>query len=383
MTEYNKPVNLWNGSSNFQPGQTPSGFYDSDPAFQEDIDKVARYCAIRLGYPLMDVELQSGSFYTCFEDAVTTYGNEVFQYKVRENYLSFEGSSSSGSINDTLIEPSLHRIIAVSEQYGTEAGVGGKVELYQGSIEIGPGQQVYDLDDWAQQEGIEGGIEIRRVFYQSPPAILRYFDPYAGTGTGVQSLMDAFGFGSFSPGVNFLLMPASFDLLKIQAIEFNDQIRKSAYTFELVNNKLRIFPIPLEKKELFFQYFKLKEKTGAVRNTGPGIITNVSEVPYKNPEYSKINSIGRQWIRQYTLALAKEMLAYIRGKYQIPIPDSETTLNQADLLTDSREEQRRLLEQLRDTLDQTSRHSQLEKRSNENRYIKDTLSEIPMTIYIG
>lgn len=375
---------IWNGQSTFTTGSTPLGFYDNDAQFQQEADRVAQYCATRLGYPLMDVELQSGSFYAAFEDAVTTYGNEVFQYKVRENYISVEGSPSSESYNSALIEPSLHRIMGISDNYGTEAGVGGKVDLKQGQLSLLKDQQVYDLNEWAEENSISGGIEVRRIFYEAPPAILRYFDPYAGTGTGVQSLMDAFGFGSFSPGVNFLLMPTSFDVAKIQAIEFNDQVRKSAYSFELVNNKLRIFPVPTENKVLFFNYFEIAEKQGIIRNTGPDIITNVSEVPYENPDYSKINSIGRQWIRKYTLAVAKEMLGYVRGKYQtVPVPGAETTLNQADLLADARSEQIALIENLRETLDQTSRQSQLERRSNESKFINDTLKDIPYRIYVG
>jgi hypothetical protein len=332
----------------------------------------------------MDVELQSGSFYAAFEDAVTTYGNEVFQYKVRENYISVEGSPSLDSFNSALIEPSLDRIMGISDNYGTEAGVGGKVDLKQGQLMLNKDQQLYDLNEWAEENNIYDGIEVRRIFYEAPPAILRYFDPYAGTGTGVQSLMDAFGFGSFSPGVNFLLMPTSFDVAKIQAIEFNDQVRKSAYSFELINNKLRIFPVPTENKVLFFNYFEIAEKQGIIRNTGPDIITNVSEVPYENPDYSKINSIGRQWIRKYTLAVAKEMLGYVRGKYQtVPVPGAETTLNQADLLADARSEQIALIENLRETLDQTSRQSQLERRSNESKFINDTLKDIPYRIYVG
>jgi hypothetical protein len=246
-------------------------------------------------------------------------------------------------------------------------------------------QQNYDLDAWAAAEGIDGGIEIRRIFYQPPPAILRYFDPYAGTGTGIQSLMDAFDFGSFSPGINFLLMPASYDVLKVQAIEFNDQIRRSAYSFELVNNQLKIFPVPKTDGELYFEYFKVSEKNVPILNTGnTSLITNVGEVPYDNPTYSQINSVGRQWIYRYTLALAKELLGYVRGKYtSLPIPGSEATLNHADLLADGRTEKEALLTQLREMLDQTSRSAQLERRKNENEYLQETLRSVPLTIYVG
>ena len=377
-------ISIWNGSSTFSAGKTPFGFYDSDSTFQVDADKVAHFCATRLGYPLMDVELQSGSFYACFEEAVTTYGNEVFQYKVRENYLSLEGASTGSSLNNKLIEPTLNRVIQISKNYGTEAEVGGYVTKHTGSIDVSVNQQKYDLTGWAQEEGITGGIEIRKVYYEAPPAILRYFDPYAGTGTGVQSMMDAFDFGSFSPGVNFLLMPASYDLLKIQAIEFNDQIRRSAYSFELVNNQLTLFPIPRRAGKIWFEYYKLDSKSVVNPNSGDNLITNVGEVPYANPNYTHINSVGRQWIYRYTLVLAKELLAYIRGKYQtVPVPGSEATLNQSDLLTDSRAEKIELLTSLREMLDQTSRQAQLERRANEGENLNKTLKEVPMVIYVG
>tara|TARA_Y100001972_G_scaffold57479_1_gene70622 strand:- start:2954 stop:4096 length:1143 start_codon:yes stop_codon:yes gene_type:complete len=377
-------VSIWAGSSTFGSGQTPFGFYDSDTDFQADADKVAKFCAQRLGYPLMDVELQSGSFYACFEEAVTTYGNEVFQYKIRENYLNLEGASTGSTVNNQLIEPNIDRFVTIAKNYGTEAVVGGNVTRYTGSLPLTASVQNYDLDAWATAEGITGGIEIRRIFYEAPPAIVRYFDPYAGTGAGVQSLMDTFGFGQFSPGVNFLLMPASYDVLKMQAIEFNDQIRKSTFSFELVNNKLKIFPVPSASGSLIFHYYKKSDKSAINFNNATNLITTVSEVPYSNPTYAHINSVGRQWIFKYALALAKELLGYIRGKYQtVPVPGAEATLNQADLLADARTEKEALITNLREMLNETSRGQQMEAQANEADFLRQTLSQVPMTIHIG
>jgi len=378
-------VTIWNGSATFTSGSsTPFGFYDNDTEFQTDAIKVAKFCGTRLGFPLMDVELQDGNFFACFEEAVTTYGNEVFQYKIRENYLSLEGSSTGSSANNKLVNPTLDRVVNISKNYGTEAEVGGYVTRYTGSLALTQSIQDYNLDEWATNKGISGSIEVRRVFYEAPPAILRYFDPYAGTGTGIQSLMDAFDFGSYSPGVNFLLMPASFDMLKVQAIEFNDQIRRSTYTFEVVNNRLKIFPIPKENVNLRFEYYKVDDKKAASLLDSSDLITNVAEVPYSNPTYAYINSVGRQWVFRYTLALAKELLAYIRGKYQVvPVPGAEATLNQADLLADARTEKETLLTELKEMLDQTSRQAQLERKANEGENLMKTLGNVPMTIYIG
>ena len=377
-------VTIWDGSATFTTGSTPFGFYDTDTSFQADAEKVAKFCGTRLGFPLMDVELQDGSFFACFEEAVTTYGNEVFQYKIRENYLNVEGISTGSSFNNKLIDSSLQRIIEISKNYGTEAEVGGYTTRYTGSLNTTKNVQEYDMDQWALDAGITGSIEVRKIFYEAPPAILRYFDPYAGTGTGVQSLMDAFDFGSYSPGVNFLLMPASYDILKVQAIEFNDQIRRSAYSFELVNNRLKLFPVPKRATKIRFEYYKINDKRSASHTADTNLITNVGEVPYNNPVYSQINSVGRQWIFRYTLALAKELLAYVRGKYQtVPVPGSEATLNQADLLADSRTEKDQLMTELKEMLEQTSRQAQLERKANESENLRKTLTDVPYTIYIG
>ena len=377
-------IQTWDGTATFSAGMTPFGFYDSDSEFQTDAIKVSKFCGSRLGFPLMDVELQSGSFFACFEEAITTYGNEVFQYKIRENYLNLEGSSTGSSMNNQLTDPTLNRIIQISQHYGTEAGVGGNVNKYSGSLQITASKQEYDIDQWASDKGITGSVEVRRVFYEAPPTIQRYFDPYAGTGTGIQSLMSSFGFGQMSPGINFMMMPVSYDVQLLQAIEFNDQIRKSHYSFELVNNKLKIFPTPTSSGSLWFEYYKNDDKSAINYDNSTNFITNVGEVPYDNPTYSHINSVGRQWIFRYTLALAKELLAYIRGKYQVvPVPGSEATLNQADLLADARTEKEALMTSLREMLDQTSRGAQLEAQAKEAEDVQNTLKSIPMTIYVG
>jgi hypothetical protein len=377
-------IPVWPGSSTFTVGSTPFGFYDNDLSFQSEADKVSNWCAKRLGYPLINIELQDLNFYTAFEEAITVYGNEVYQYKIRENYFSMEGNLNTTNFNNQLITPSLGSTIRISETYASEAGVGGTVTYHTASFVMNQGIQDYDLKAiLSSSYGITAPVEIKRVFYQEPPAIVRYFDPYAGTGTGIQSLLETFGFGQFSPGINFLLMPIYFDVMKIQAIELNDQIRKSAYSFDLINNNLRVFPIPITTTLMFFQYILTDDRNSVAQDTRTNLITNISNVPYVNPVFGQINSIGRQWIYQYTLALCKEMLAYIRGKYQtVPIPGAEVTLNQSDLLTDARDEKAKLLEQLRANLDMSSRKTQLENQSLESDFIQKTLNNSPISIYI-
>ena len=380
-------IPIWSGSSTFTPGETPFGFYDNDLQFQVDIDKFAVFASRRLGYPIVEIELQDLNFYAAFEEAITTYGNEIYAYQVAENLLTLQGApTTTAPGNNELVQENLSNVILLSNQYGTEAGVGGTVSWYTGSLTLTPGVQNYDMKSWATSQNIQGGIEIKRIFYENTPAITRYFDPYAGAGAGMMSMMDSMGFGGYSPAMNFMLMPLSYDMQKFQMIEFNDQIRKSQYSFELVNNMLRIFPIPNGGVDtLRFEYILLSDRNQPyVERNGQSIITNASNVPYTNPTYTTINSIGRQWVFEYGLAIVKEILGYVRGKYStIPIPGSEVTLNQGDLISAATTEKQALIERLRAYLDTTSRKVLLENKSLEAEFQNKTIAQVPMTIFIG
>lgn len=382
-------IPIYPGSSSFQPGDTPFGFYDNDVEFQIDADKFTTFSARRLGYPIVDVELQDLNFYAAFEEAVTVYGNEIYAYKIRENYLTLEGADNTIDIKNVIVTPNLGRIIAISEQYGVEAGTGGNVDWHTGSIALTASVQDYNLEEWAK-ENIphyrNHDIEIMRVFYEAPPAILRYFDPYVGSGMGTMDMMDSFGWGGYSPaGVDFMLMPINYDLQVIQQIEFNDMIRRANYSFEMHNNHLRIFPIPDgTPTAMKFEYILNSERSSASFEDSTGRINQVSGVPYTNPDYDKINSVGRSWIFEYALALCKEMLGYVRGKYQtVPIPGDTVTLNQNDLITAATSEKERLIDRLRAYLDETSREKLLERRATEGDFLEKELAKVPFPIYIG
>ena len=377
---------IWTGNSTFGTGSTPFGFYDGDNDFAADADKVAQFCASRLGYPTVDVEMGSGSFYACFEEAVTTYGNELYPYQIRNNFINLEAANTGSELNNKVINPNLGNVIRLAENYGSEAGSGGTVTWYSGSIPLTASVQEYDLNAWKDTQGITGSIEVKQVFYQNTPAIVRYFDPYAGTGYGSQQLMDVFGFGNYSPAINFLLMPVYYDVSVIQAIELNDQIRKSAFTFELVNNNLRVFPIPNGQGQLFIQYIKVDERNAPTSPafSGSNMVTDISNVPYENPTYAYVNAPGRYWIFEYTLALAKELLGYVRGKYsQVPVPGAEVTLNQADLIAAANAEKSALIEKLRIDLDENSRKMQLQRKAEEADAMKTTLEQVPLPIFIA
>ena len=386
-------IPVYAGSSSFFPGDTAFGFYDYQYDFQTDADAVVTFVTRRLGWPIEVVELQPIQIYTAFEEAVTVYGNEVYQFQIRENMLSMEGNpTGSGPFNQLLMTPSLGGMIRIANDYGEEAGVGGNVTWYSGAVRMNALTQSYDLNLWAQQSAsLAPGdyIEVKRIFFEAPPAALRYFDPYVGIGYSYEGLLNSFGFGAYSPAITFLLMPLFFDLQRIQAIELNDQIRKAAFSFEIINNQLKIFPVPLVNYNLWIQYVKGSERDSVVGGKSAGgvpqtnLITNPSNVPYINPNYNYINSIGRMWVYQYTLALCREILGYVRGKYStVPIPGSEVTLNQQDLLTDARQTKEALLLQLRETLTATGRQTQLEKQAANAENLNKTLSNVPMGLYV-
>ncbi len=379
---------IWPGSGSAVSGNTPFGLYDNDSTFQTDGPKFATWAARRLGYPIMAIELQDSQFYTCFEEAITEYSAQVNQFNIRENLLSLRGQATGSNVTHKRVTPNLADAIRISEQYGTEAGVGGTIDFKSGSIQIRSGSQVYDLNKLYADVSESGeAIEVRRVYYEAPPAVHKYFDPYAGTGAGSYNMLDGFGWGNMTPAVQFMMMPIYADLLRMQAIEFNDQIRKSAHTFELKNNKIRIFPNPTTDYELWFEYIKKSDRDNPIQVQYSGsanVVSDYSNVPYDNMEYQFINDVGKQWIRKYGLALTKELLGMIRSKYgSIPVPNAETTLDGDTLRTEAQTEKEFLVTQLRENLEASSRKVMMEADSEESTRLQEKLNKVPLPIYIG
>ena len=384
---------IWAGSSSFASGQTPFGFYDADTEFSgsstNSVDRFADWAARRLGFPIMSVELQSGSFYACYEEAVTEYSAQVNQFNIKDNLLTLQGrpTGSSNNLTHKRITPTMGRTVFLSKQYGTEAGVGGEVDWKKGSISVTSGTQEYDLNTLFADVSASGAIEVRRVYYEATPAMQRFFDPYATTGYGTINLVEGFGFGNYSPAVSFTLMPIFEDLLRVQAIEMNDSIRKSAYTFTLINNKLRVFPDPDEDRTLYFDYVEVSDRDDPLFTEYSGsanVISDYSNVPYNNMEYKYINDVGKQWIRKYGLALSKELLGIIRSKYgTIPIPNADTTLDGETLRSEAQAEKEGLITELREMLEGTSRKALLEADKDEAEFLQEKLQKIPYPIYVG
>jgi len=487
-------IPIYDGCPIWDPKAVPFGFYNDQTEFQVDAVKVAKFCAARLGYPLVDVELQSGSFFTAFEEAITIYGNELYAYTIRDNQLSLEGATTGSNLNQALITPSFEPIVRLTEQYGAEAGSGGNVPYYSGSFELTSSIQDYSFTQFLSGSSLTGseynlGLEVKRVFYQEPvPASARLLSPYGGFGFGGAMAAGITGLGGFGGGMGFLMMPLNYDMQVIQSIEMNEMVRRSDYSFEIKNDKLRVFPIPgaygatglssdliigddlplttvtttsatleaslpllavsgsgatgivksdgvnitevevsnigsgyvvgdvitISQSDLltagftdisgdivitlalsnisqvaaagrvWFEYILRNERVETSIQQMPTQVTNVSNSPYTNPNYDYINSVGRQWIFEYTLALAKEMLGYVRGKYSsIPIPNAEVNLNQGDLLSAATAEKTALIERLRAYFDETSRQSLLARRAEEAESKMTELQQVPYTIYIA
>jgi hypothetical protein len=196
----------------------------------------------------------------------------------------------------------------------------------------------------------------------------------------------SYGLGYGTTG--YLLVPTSLTIQTAQAIEMQNTVVGSNYTFEIINNKLRIFPVPDYGNVyayLSFQYIKVDDRINdSIQQTDGNKVTNESNASYSNPVYTQINSIGRQWIFEYTLALSKEMLGYVRGKYStLPIPGSEVTLNQADLISAATSERTALIDRLRTYFDTTSRKTLLANKAEEAQSQMTILNDVPMTIFIG
>ena len=378
---------IWAGSSSFSSGDTPWGLYDSDSDFTSDVDKFADWCARRLGYPIMSVELQSGSFYACFEESTTEYSAQVNQFNIKDNLLHLTGQATGSNVTHKRVTPTMGSSVFISRQYGTEASVGGNVDIKKGSISVTSGTQEYDLNSLFVDGSGSGSIEVKRVYYEGTPAMQRFFDPYATTGYGTINMVEGFGFGNSSPAVSFTLMPIFEDLLRVQAIELNDSIRKSAYTFTLVNNKLRIFPNPTSDSTIYFDYVNTSDRDNPLFTEYSGsvdVVSDYSNVPYDNMEYQFINDVGKQWIRKYGLALTKELLGIIRSKYaSLPIPGAETTLDGDALRSEAAAEKEALVTQLREMLDQMSRKALLEADKDEAEFLNEKLNKVPIPIFIG
>lgn len=378
----------WPGSGSAVSGSTPFGFYDNDSIFTAECYKGTIWAATRLGYPIVDIEMIDINFYACFEEAVNEYGAQVNQFNIKNNILNVLGQDRSSDVSGLALQSApVPYLVQLAKSYGSEIGVGGYTNQKSASVQLTVGQQTYNLQSLVGNT-VESGsrIEIRSILHGPSPAFARIYDPFSMTGMSYSNVLNEMGFAGYSPATQFLMTPIFEDLLRGQAIEFNDLVRKSAYSFEIVNNVLKVFPIPTTPFNAWITYVVEKDKYGANFFSGSAYsqVSDYSNVPYQNIQYYTINSVGRQWIRKYFIAICKELLGAIRQKYStVPIPNGEVTLDGAELRAEAASEKESLITQLREMLESTTLTAQMEAQAGKSDQLQDALRKVPMLIYIG
>ena len=392
----------WSGSisgSFISGSSTPFGLYDSDVDFRLDAPKTATWVARRLGYPIVNIELDNEQIWACFEEATSEYSAQVNQFNIRNNIDILRGQPKTkyNNLSQTLVDGSfLPTAVRMSQQYGTLAGVGGSTSIKKAYVDLTASVQIYDLlesaidvtsgDSFSTMFTGSSTIDVTKVYHEAIPAITRFFDPYSVGAQGTLNLISELGFGNYSPAAQFLMMPLYEDVLRMQQIEFNDHIRKSHHTFNIVDNKLEIFPIPTETgmSRVYFEYMSRDEFEHDSQTIQADSLSDYSDVPYDFIQYSNINDVGKQWIRKYTLALSKELLGAIREKYSsVPIPDGELQLDGAALRAEAQVEKDMLIEQLRENLNEMSRKNVMENKAHESTHHQEMLRKVPLKLYVG
>jgi hypothetical protein len=392
----------WSGSvsgSFISGSSTPFGIYDSDTEFRIDAPKTATWVAKRLGWPIVNIELDNDQIFTCFEESVSEYSAQINQFNLRNNLDILRGQPKGrvANFSQTLVDGSfLPTAVRMAQQYGTLAGVGGSTSIKKAYVTLTSSVQIYDIMEGATdvESGLSFGaifsgsstIDVTRVYHEAVPAITRFFDPYSVGAQGTLNLMSELGFGNYSPAAQFLMMPLYEDVLRMQHIEFNDHIRKSAHSFNIVDNKLEIFPVPSinHPERIYFEYISRDEFEHDSQTIQADSLSDYSDIPYDFIQYSNINDVGKQWIRKYTLALSKELLGAIREKYSsIPIPDAEISLDGAALRAEAQVEKDMLITQLRENLDEMSRKNVMENKAHESTHHQEMLRKVPLRLYVG
>ena len=383
-------------------GDTPYGIYDNDLSFASESIDVCKWVAKRLGHPVMQLEFNSSSIFAMFEEATSEYSLHINNYNMKnwmwesygsDNKLSGSGYSTGtdnkmGTGSLSVVHPHMGTTFMLSDQYGESIGAMGNVTMHTGSIIITGSKQTYNLESESKIKSSHSGerLEIQEVFNYGPSSITRFYDPFTGN-YDQRNMLDNFGLGNVSPAVSFILRPISHDITRAQAIETNDKIRKSAYSFELINNELRIFPIPEDDDagdKIYFKYFVKTDRQSTTRTFTNNKVTDPSNVPYKFITYSEINAAGRQWIRKFTLALAKELLGIIRSKYaSLPLPNGEVAMDGEALKSEGREEKTQLLEELKEFLNSVSLTEKSRQEQEQAEAAQQVLNKAPLPIYLG
>lgn len=381
----------------------PFGIYASSPSFLSGAVDQVSFTYRKLGGNILDIELHTSNIYAAYEEATLEYSYIVNIHQAKNSLSDLLGAATAsfdqdGNITNALSSSHVNLAFPrfsfaygkqVGDGIGGDVGAGGSLTEHSASFDRIVGQQDYDLQDVvANNVNFSGSvgnkkIRITKVFFQTPQAAWRFYGYYGGLNV-VGNLTT---YGQYADDSTFQLIPVWQN--KLQAMHYKDTmyVRNSHYSYELINNKLRIFPTPWEYSPRKF-WFKFTLDTepweeDAEKEGGIHGINNMNTLPFDNVPYESINAIGKQWIRRYALALSKEMLGQIRGKIKsIPIPGNDITLNADELLGQAQEEKTQLRDELKTILDEMTyaKLSEIDSMKLEN--VEKSFSKYPLPIYV-
>ena len=366
---------------------TPFGIFDGDDIFPGDADKMVIFVKRKLGDDILSVELTKKQIFANFEEASLEYSSILNQYQAKSqlvNYLGFPtGSIMSGS-EERYPRDNLEYLARFAEPYAMEAGIGGSYNTMSGSIQLESGQQDYDLyTDLKSSAGsalfdnTRGKIKVVEVFHYNPQAAYRFFD----TTSAINYLNNEFSFESFTPETIFYVLPVFEDILRAGQLDLSNRVRRSNYSYEISGTKIRIFPTPTSgTKNLWIKIRQYPDPNSpSYRDETNYGVSNMGNLPFGNIEYKKVNSIGKQWIRQYCVAISTEQLGYIRSKFgNIPVPGAEVTLNGSDLITNGRADRDALKEKLKEMLETMTYDKLIEMQSTRAENMNKQLRYVPV-----
>ena len=363
---------------------TPFGIYDSETDFISDADNIVTFVKRKLGDDILSVELTKKQIWGNFEEATLEYSSIINQYQAKSqlvNFLGYTTGSMSGS-EEKYIRENLEFLTRFAEPYAMEAGIGGSYNSFSGSINLEVGRQDYNL--YTELSGSSGGLfddtkgklKIEEVFHYNPQAAYRFFD----TTSAINYLNNEFSFESFTPETVFYILPVYEDILRGGQLDLSNRVRRSNFSYKITGTNFRVFPIPTKAQKLFFRVRQYPDPTSpSYRDDTIHGVSNMSNLPFGNVKYNRVNSIGRQWIRSYTLAISMEQLGYIRGKFgSIPVPNSDVTLNSSDMINNGRTDRDALKEKLREILDSMTYDKLMEVQSARSEQIQKQLKYIPI-----
>jgi len=366
---------------------TPFGIYDNETDFQSDADNMVTFVKRKMGDDILSVELTSRQIFSNFEEAVLEYSSIVNQYQAKSqlvNYLGFPtGSIMSGS-EETFPRDNLEYLARFAEPYAMEAGIGGSYNFASGSITLEHLRQDYDIYTELKNEAgdpifdnTQGKMRICEVYHYNPQAAYRFFD----TTSAINYLNNEFSFESFTPETIFYVLPVFEDILRAGQLDLSNRVRRSNYSYKVSGTKIRIYPTPTgDNKKLWIKVRQYPNPTSpAYTDESVFGVSGMNSLPFGNIQYARINSIGKQWIRQYTVAISRETLGLIRSKFgNIPVPGAEVSLNGTDLISQGREDKTNLITQLKEMLDTMTYDKLIEMQATRAENMQKQLKYVPM-----